>query len=118
MGFGCYAGIVFAVTMYPMRYELSSTEVFDTWLTKLDGSIKRRLANRLLQVENGNFGDYKILSDNFFELRCTFGGGLRIYYTLRNESEIVLLLSGGNKATQNKDIARAKIILSEIKEHP
>lgn len=71
-----------------MRYQLNSTDVFDSWISKLDGSVKRRLANRLLHVENGNFGDYKMLAENLFELRCTFGGGLRIYYAMR-QAEIV-----------------------------
>lgn len=66
-----------------MRYQLNSTDVFDSWISKLDGS-----ANRLLHVENGNFGDYKMLAENLFELRCTFGGGLRIYYAMR-QAEIV-----------------------------
>ena len=61
-----------------MRYELNTTEVFDTWLARLDGSLKRRLASRLLQVECGHFGDHKAIAANLFELRCFFGGGLRL----------------------------------------
>ena len=97
-----------------MQYELNTTEAFDDWLLGLDGSIKIRLANRLLQVEQGNFGDHKALGANLFELRCFFGGGLRLYYTVQDE-RIVLLLAGGDKDTQNRDIARAKAMLGELK---
>lgn len=96
-----------------MRYELESTDAFDVWLSELDGSLKRRLANRLSQVERGNFGDHKPLAENLFELRFTFGGGLRVYYSIR-ERVIVLLLNGGNKASQKLDIATAKTMLDEL----
>lgn len=96
-----------------MQYEINTTDVFDNWIAKLDGSLKRRLANRLSQVENGNFGDHKTIANDLFELRCFFGGGLRLYYTLRN-GRIVLLLAGGNKESQDKDIAKAKTMLFEL----
>lgn len=96
-----------------MRYELNSTQVFDEWLMKLDGSLKRRLANRLLQVENGNLGDYKTVSQNLFELRCFFGGGLRLYCTIHKD-RVFLLLVGGNKSSQEKDVAKAKAMLIEL----
>ena len=96
-----------------MIYELSATENFDLWLTHLDGSLKKRLASRLAQVECGNFGDFKLLGESLFELRFTYGGGLRVYYTLRG-STVVLLISGGNKSSQAKDIAKAKLLLAEL----
>ena len=96
-----------------MRYELNTTEVFDTWLARLDGSLKRRLASRLLQVECGHFGDHKAIAANLFELRYFFGGGLRLYYTIRDQ-RIVLLLAGGDKATQSRDIACAKDMLEQL----
>lgn len=96
-----------------MQYEINTTEVFDTWIAALDGSLKRRLANRLSQVENGNLGDHKTIANDLFELRCFFGGGLRLYYTVRN-GRIVLLLAGGNKESQDKDIAKAKTMLFEL----
>ncbi|GHT90623.1 hypothetical protein AGMMS49545_04620 [Betaproteobacteria bacterium] len=66
-----------------------------------------------MQVERGHFGDHKALSENLFELRCFFGGGLRLYYTVQNR-RIVLLLAGGDKDTQSRDIARAREILREL----
>ncbi|MCG8565163.1 MAG: type II toxin-antitoxin system RelE/ParE family toxin [Desulfobacterales bacterium] len=75
--------------------------------------MKIRLLARLARVENGNFGDYKALTDNLFELRFFFGSGLRIYYTIQ-EDRIVLLLVGGKKASQNKDIEKAKTLLKAL----
>ena len=98
-----------------MRYELRTTEVFDVWLAELDRTSRRRLANRLLQVEGGNFGDHKAVGGGVFELRCFFGGGLRLYYTVRG-GRVVLLLAGGDKATQNRDIARAKEMLNQLQD--
>jgi len=97
-----------------MKYELQSTSTFDKWLTKLkDASVRNRLLARLSRVENGNFGDYKQLSTNLYELRCFFGSGLRVYYTLRN-GLVVLLLVGGNKSTQAKDIETATNLLQDL----
>ena len=61
----------------------------------------------------GNFGDHKQLSTQLYELRFVVGGGLRIYYTIRGK-KIILLLTGGNKSSQSKDIATAKDMLNEL----
>jgi putative addiction module killer protein len=74
---------------------------------------RARLASRFVRVENGNFGDHKEIAENLFELRCFFGAGLRMYYTIRNRT-VVLLLAGGNKDTQSRDIQRAKDMLDEL----
>ena len=68
---------------------------------------------RIDRVKNGNFGDFKSLGNNLFELRFFFGGGLRIYYTLRNH-QVVLLLNGGSKSSQSKDIDKARQIIQEL----
>ena len=98
-----------------MKYELQSTQTFNRWLAGIDRTVKTQILSRLARVENGNFGDHKALSSNLFELRCFFGGGLRVYYTIRHQ-QIVLLLVGGNKSTQAKDIERAKTLISDLKE--
>lgn len=98
-----------------MKYELQSTETFDRWFAGIEGSLKTLLLARLARIENGNFGDHKALATGLFELRCFFGGGLRVYYTVRR-ARIVLLLAGGDKSTQSRDIDRAKDLLSNIKE--
>lgn len=98
-----------------MQYELKSTETFSRWISNLDKPSKMQLLSRLARIENGNFGDHKAITDNLFELRCFFSGGIRVYYTLR-KTEIVLLLAGGTKSTQKRDIVKASILLSQLEE--
>ena len=99
---------------FGMDYILENTLEYKKWFLQLkDKTCKNRLLLRLARIENGNFGDYKQLDENLFELRCTFGGGLRIYYTLRGE-RVVLLLTGGNKSRQSSDIEKAKRMLREL----
>ncbi|CAA6811451.1 MAG: Unknown protein [uncultured Campylobacterales bacterium] len=77
--------------------------------------IKARISilRRIDRIKNGNFGDYKSISSNLFELRVKVGPGYRIYYT-KKEDSIVVLLVGGDKSTQTKDIAKAKKVLEEL----
>ncbi len=95
-----------------MAYEITATEIFGEWLETLkDSVVRRRIAKRLLRVEEGNFGDYKALGDGLYELRFFFGAGFRVYYTFHGH-QIVLLLSGGDKSTQTKDIEKARELLN------
>jgi len=97
-----------------MKYELQSTQTFSHWLAKLkDRTVKNQLLSRLARVENGHFGDAKALSADLFELRCFFGGGIRVYYTVRNQ-RVVLLLAGGDKSSQGRDIEKAHAILNAL----
>ena len=76
-------------------------------------SCHRKIVTRIDRVENGNFGDFKSLGSNLFELRFFFGGGLRIYYTIRNH-QVVLLLDGGNKSSQSRNIEKARQMIEEL----
>ena len=97
-----------------MKYELQTTQTFNHWFAKLkDRTVKNKLLSRLARVENGNFGDVKALASDLFELRCFLGGGIRVYYTIRNQ-RLVLLLAGGDKSSQERDIEKAKAILSTL----
>lgn len=97
-----------------MRYTLESTPEYDRWFSRLkDGLTKIRILARLNRVENGNLGDLKPLSLNLFELRLFFGPGWRIYYTIKNNT-VILLLTGGEKSSQTKDIAKASKLLAEL----
>ena len=99
-----------------MRYTLESTVDYDRWFSRLkDRSTKIRMLARLNRVENGNFGDLKPLAPNLFELRLFFGPGWRIYYTIKNNT-IILLLTGGEKSSQTKDIAKASKLLAELED--
>jgi len=101
--------------MRPVHYELDRTEDFTRWLDGLPKADRNRLAARLDRVEQGNFGDHKQIAENLFELRCFFGGGLRVYFTIQG-AVIVLLLAGGNKDTQKRDIAHAHALLTKMDE--
>ncbi len=97
-----------------MNYEITSTYLFDKWLKGFkDRTTRNKVLARIDRVANGNFGDFKSLGNNLFELRFFFGGGLRIYYTIRNH-QIVLLLNGGGKSSQNRDIEKARQIIQEL----
>ena len=81
------------------------------WLESLDDSIRYRVKSRLARASLGNLGEYKILGDGLGELKFKFGSGYRVYFG-DFEGEIVLLLCGGDKATQKKDIQLAKEYLA------
>jgi putative addiction module killer protein len=66
-------------------------------------------------VETGNFGDFRSVGDGVSELRFTFGAGFRVYYGLKGET-IVILLIGGDKSGQEKDIEKAKEFWADYKE--
>ena len=97
-----------------MNYEITSTSFFDKWLKGLkDRTTRNKVLARIDRIQNGAFGDFKSLGDNLFELRFFFAGGLRIYYTIRHH-EVVLLLHGGNKSSQSRDIERARQMIQEL----
>ena len=97
-----------------MKYEIETTPYFDRWLKKIrDKTTLHRFDIRFNRIAKGNFGDVKQIDTNLFELRFFFGGGYRVYYTIQN-GKIIILLCGGDKSTQNKDIANAKNILAQL----
>lgn len=97
-----------------MNYEIISTYSFDKWLKGLkDRTMRNKILARIDRVQNGNFGDFKSLGSDLFELRFFFGGGLRIYYTIRNR-QVVLLLHGGDKSSQDRDIIKAREMIQEL----
>lgn len=81
---------------------------FDEWLTGLrDRMAKARIDVRLRQIETGNLGDAKPVGEGVIELRIRIGAGYRVYCG-RHGQDWVILLCGGDKDSQTKDIARAK----------
>ena len=89
---------------------------FTEWLESIrDQRTRRQIRARLTQLEHGNFGDYKSVGEGVFELRLHFGAGYRIYFG-RIDNTIVLLLCGGDKSSQTRDIERAKTYWLEYKE--
>lgn len=85
---------------------------FIDWIESLDKVTKSRVQSRLTRLLENNFGDHKKIDNDISELRLKFGSGYRIYYT-EIDNVIVLLINGGDKSTQSKDIQKAKDILQE-----
>lgn len=83
-------------------------EPFTNWLESIkDRVTQARIRQRLRRIELGNLGDHRSVGDGVFELRLHFGPGYRVYYGQVGD-EIILLLAGGAKSTQPRDIQRAK----------
>lgn len=95
-------------------YRLVKTRIFLKWLEKQPGQVISRIDARLDRVRTGNFGDHKWFGD-FGELRLTFGKGYRLYYTIRQQ-ELLLLLLGGDKGSQTRDIKAVKMILNQLEQ--
>lgn len=93
----------------------SGKEPFIEWLDKIKNTQdKLRIRNRLRRIELGNIGDYKAISNSLYEMRMFFSSGYRIYFTFKNNKQIILLVIGGDKSSQNKDIKIAQKLLKEI----
>lgn len=92
------------------------TNYFSAWFEKIrDAKGKARIAARIDSARAGNFGDYKILDDGICEMRVDFGPGYRIYY-VREGLRLYLLIAGGDKSSQKRDIDQAKKIWTMIQE--
>jgi putative addiction module killer protein len=88
---------------------------FDAWLSRLaDLKAKARILARLRSAMLGNFGDCAPVGEGVSEMRVHVGAGYRVYYT-RTESTVYVLLVGGVKASQAKDITKAKHMARELK---
>lgn len=94
--------------------DLVQTEEFMKWLKRLkDIDARARINVRLKRITlTGNLGDTKPVGDGVYELRIDYGPGYRVYYSRRGR-EILLLLIGGDKSSQQKDIEKAKKINAE-----
>jgi putative addiction module killer protein len=95
----------------------SGIEPFQVWIDQIrDKKTKRRIIQRLVRVEEGNYGDYKVVGGGVNELRLFFGAGYRIYFG-EDGDKIVVLLTGGDKSSQSRDIAQAQIYWKEYLSH-
>lgn len=89
------------------------TTAFANWLEALrDTNAKMRIAMRIRRAQDGNLGDVKFF-DGIGEMRIDYGPGYRVYFVKRG-AELVVLLCGGDKASQNKDIKRAIAMAKEV----
>lgn len=90
------------------------SDVFKAWLKDLrDERGKARIAARLRSASCGHFGDVSSIGDGIFEMRVHHGPGYRLYYVRRDET-LYLLLIGGDKASQARDIRKAKAMASGL----
>lgn len=94
--------------------ETRQTLAFSDWLNNLrDVRAKTRIAIRIARIEAGLMGDVKSLGDGVSEVRIDFGTGYRLYFTRRGE-ELIILLCGGDKGSQARDIAKAKEMVAQL----
>ncbi len=92
------------------------TEIFDKWLSKLkDSRGKARIIERIRSAERGNFGDVNAVGQGVSEMRIHFGPGYRVYFT-RVGNVVYVLLCGGTKRKQQRDIDKAKELAKLLKE--
>jgi len=85
------------------------------WLNSLDTIVRHRIRARIIRLQDGNYGDCRKIDKDITELRCKFGAGYRIDLTER-QNTIIILINGGNKSTQKKDIEKAKEFVKDINE--
>jgi putative addiction module killer protein len=93
--------------------EIRETETFSDWLLALrDSQAKARIAARVRRLAFGNPGDVRPVGEGISELRIHYGPGYRVYYVQRG-AVLILLLCGGDKSTQDRDIETAKRLAKE-----
>lgn len=90
---------------------------FTDWYEQLkDTEAKQRIRKRIRRVGLGHFGDTKPVGEGVYEMRFFFGSGYRVYYGLDN-GDVILLLCGGDKSSQSRDIENAKRYWNDYKEN-
>jgi putative addiction module killer protein len=96
--------------------EVRQTDLFANWFDKLkDLRAQTQILRRIERLQAGNPGDVKSLGGGLSEMRITHGPGYRLYFTKRGNS-LVLLLCGGDKASQRADIRLAQKMVQELGE--
>lgn len=118
MGAICIMILHYCIHLDTIEYmfTLIQSSVFEAWLSALtDPKAKARILARLRAAMLGNFGDSEPVGEGISEMRIHIGAGYRVYY-IRTGKAVYVLLTGGNKASQKKDIAQAKRMAHEFKE--
>lgn len=96
------------------KISVKTTPIFDKWFDNLkDFRAVSKISARIDRLRIGNLGDHKSVGGGIFELRITEGKGYRIYFKNHN-GVLVILLCGGDKSTQSKDIKQANEIAKEL----
>ncbi len=98
-------------------YSIVSTTQFDAWFSALkDKAAKARITARIDRAEDGNFGDSASIGEGVSEMRIHFGPGYRVYWK-RVDGQIVILLAGGDKSSQQSDIKSALALAQALKDN-
>lgn len=96
--------------------EIRKTDIFANWFGRLkDRRAKARIQARIDRLETGHFGDVAPVGEGVSELRIFYGPGYRVYFVQRG-SVVVILLSGGDKSTQDSDIIKAKELAKKLED--
>ena len=96
-----------------MTLTILRTRTFAVWLDGLrDRRAQTIIAARIERVSVGNMGDVKSLGGGLQEIRIDYAAGYRVYFTVR-AGQVILLLAGGDKSSQRRDILRARAMLNE-----
>ena len=97
-----------------MNYRVIQSGTFRRWLKGLrDRRAQARIAFRIDRAEEGNFGDHQSVGQGVSEMRVHVGKGYRVYYTIRGNTAMILLC-GGDKSSQRRDIERAHQMAREL----
>ena len=96
------------------KYDIKETVYFHKWLEKQPEQLFSRILTRINRVKKGNWGEYRWIDNKIVELKFDFGKGYRIYFAIKQQ-EIIILLNGGDKSSQDRDIEKAKKIFEELK---
>ncbi len=96
--------------------EIFQTTVFSDWIKKLkDRTARFRIIVQIDKLKLGNFNNTKALGGGLFELKVDHGPGYRVYF-IKEGQKVVILLCGGDKSTQQKDITKAQKMVKELKD--
>ena len=96
-----------------MDYEVATTEEFDDWLDAQESDVREAIATRILRAQSGLFGDVERVGDKVTEMRLHMGPGYRVYFTIQGRV-LIILLCGGEKKSQKKDIKKAKGMVADL----
>jgi putative addiction module killer protein len=96
-------------------FEIRQTETYRKWFASLeDRNARIRIDIRIRRISLGNLGDVKPVGEGVFEIRIDYGPGYRLYF-VQKKNTIIILLSGGDKSTQSRDIRKAQELAQNVK---
>ena len=104
---------LYGIAYNTVMFTILRSATFDRWLSRLrDRQAAYRIVARLLAVEDGHLGDVRPLGGGVSEMRIHYGRGYRVYFITRG-TELIILLCGGDKDSQRRDIERAQRMATE-----